>query len=287
MVDEAAVDPKLGESTPTPEPAPAEPVNAGPATPNDVFTMPDKLVGKSAEEIARIYVDTEKQLGTMSTELGTVRGERDQYLPHYNWYQSTHMENPNDPKGDPVHRELYELQQTAQPQQQPGQLTQEQIDDELRTMQEEKPQEYFQLAVDYAAKKIQEGQTSRNTLFATPAAQQVLSKHPDVGQRAEQIAMEQNIPLESALHMAAGEKMFGAAQGATAPVPAPPSVNLTLGNAGRTFLDPTGTIPGEAPKSLLSQDTIARAHAMYPANEVDAALARMELRAKQDAEGTK
>jgi hypothetical protein len=60
-------------------PAPkADPVEPKPAA--DEFVMPDKLAGKSAEEIAKIYVAEQSYVGEMKNQLGDYRNMTDRFL---------------------------------------------------------------------------------------------------------------------------------------------------------------------------------------------------------------
>jgi len=261
MTDEPKGGPEAipGEPTATPEPTPAPAANVE----SEPFVLPTKLEGKTAEQIAQIYVDLETQYGKTTNELGDVRGERDAYSARYN---ADYVVNPDDPKGEPILKLELESRQAAQPQQQPGQLSQDEIDDRIRTMIDEKPQDFVNLTVDMAERRIREGNSVRDAAFSTPAATKVLTEHPDIGPRAERIALEMNVPLESALHMAAGEKMMGSAPGgdATAITPPAPQVNLGgLKTPNHTFMGPHGKIPEAEPKTNLTPEQIARGKEMW------------------------
>ena len=247
---EAGPEATPGEPTPAPEPTPVTTVNVE----SEPFVMPEKLKGKTDEEIAKIYVDLEKQHGTTTNEVGALRVYKD----HYN---SKYMVDPNNPDGEPIHRGEYEAQQAAQPPRQEGQLSDDELADKMREFQDEDPVGYHNMEVQAATQEFQKAQATRNAAFATPEATKVLTDHPDVGQRAEQISIDMNIPLESALHMAYGEKEMGSAPGGNQPAITPPGpqVNLAgLTTKERAFMGPQGRIPETELKSKLTPEQIAR-----------------------------
>lgn len=64
-----------------PSPAPVETAPATETTPAAPAPLPEKLAGKSAEEIASQYLELEKKLGEQGRELGELRARVPQYQP--------------------------------------------------------------------------------------------------------------------------------------------------------------------------------------------------------------
>ena len=82
MSDETTVGQPQAES-----PSPVVEVAAQPeATPTAPAPVPEKLSGKSADEIAAQYLELEKKLGEQGRELGELRSRIPQYQPQPQWY---------------------------------------------------------------------------------------------------------------------------------------------------------------------------------------------------------
>lgn len=68
-------------TAPEPSPVQAEAAPATDATPQAPAPLPEKLSGKSAEEITAQYLELEKKLGEQGRELGELRARVPQYQP--------------------------------------------------------------------------------------------------------------------------------------------------------------------------------------------------------------
>jgi len=64
------------------------------ATSVDTFSMPEKFQEKSAEEVAKSYVELEKELGRKNGEVGELRKLTDQYI-HQELSRRTSEDDPN------------------------------------------------------------------------------------------------------------------------------------------------------------------------------------------------
>jgi hypothetical protein len=88
---------EIAAGQPTPEPSPA-PVEAAPTPeqtpPVPAVNLPEKLVGKSAEEIAAGYLELEKKLGEQGRELGELRARVPQYQPQPQYYPQPQTQVP-------------------------------------------------------------------------------------------------------------------------------------------------------------------------------------------------
>ena len=84
MPEELTGQPPVAEPSPVPEAAPDT------AQTPQAPALPEKLAGKSAEEIASQYLELEKKLGEQGRELGELRA-RPQYVPQPQYYPQQPM----------------------------------------------------------------------------------------------------------------------------------------------------------------------------------------------------
>ena len=193
------------------------------------------------------YGELKSEHGRQSNEVGDTRKELQQYQEFVN----THfVDDPQNP-GTPIHKAELATREQAPP----DRLSGEQIDERLRELMDEHPDQYTEMMLEAATTQAVERITQREQTFSNPAAQEILTKHPDLKPLAEKIASERRIPIDSALKEAIGEKFLNFASGANAGgiTPTTPTVNLgTLTTPARTFMAPTGTTPEAKPKSNLT-----------------------------------
>lgn len=240
--------------------APPEPdVNATPPAQSDTdalaqFIGDDGTLDKAKlQQELKNYGELQSEHGRQSNEVGDARKQIDRYKEFVN---AQFVDDPQNP-GTPIHKsELVARERTAQG----GQLNNEQIDERLRELMDEHPDQYTEMMLEAATTQAVERMTQREQAFSSPAAKEILAKHPDIRPLAERIAQERRIPIDSALKEAIGEKFLNFASGDNAPgitLPVPP-VNLgSLTTPSRTFMAPGGTIPEQKPKSNLTEAQIA------------------------------
>lgn len=236
-------------------PAPAHPENA--AEPSgggaDEFAMwrnPDGTI--DGEKAAKGHREVQTKFGKQSVEVGDLRKEVADYQAVF---QAEYVVDPDNAEKW-VHKSALEQRQ-SQPEQPPpsGQLTKDEINEKLRDMMVDEPDEFLKLAARLAGNE----RRTEDAVFANPEAQKIVSDYPDVRPRAEELVRQGKIPLDVAFKQALGEKMLAAAGGGDATQPTP-TVNLDkLNNAARTFMGPKGTTPEPEAKTELTPDQIARA----------------------------
>lgn len=76
----------VGQPPAEPSPAPVETAPTTDATPQAPAPAPDKLAGKSPEELASMYLGLERKLGEQGRELGELRQRVSQVPPPPQWY---------------------------------------------------------------------------------------------------------------------------------------------------------------------------------------------------------